>query len=130
MGITLKNALTADPATSLTAQPIKVEPKLTSNLFDFEYLVELVEKFETHNQTEARAAIDLVNGHISLVIVDKRMKRVENYYIVNNETLYARLELAYTCLLENASNGDDFIDRWESFMSVVEHAKITDVEFD
>jgi hypothetical protein len=129
MGLTLKNTLLTNPDTSFTAQPIQVKPLLTSS-FDYEYLVELVDRFEEHNQTEDRAAINMDGDRISLVIVSKRGDRVQNYYFANSPELYAGLELAYNCLLEDSSNGDEFIDRWESFMTTIEHAKITDVEFD
>lgn len=126
MGFTLKNTL---PAANLAAPAPLVKSPEPDSEFDYEYIIELVNKFEMSSRTGTRAEVSMVHGHISLVIFEPEDQTIQGYYFADSPTLHSSLELAYNSQLVVDSHGDDFLDRWESFLQVIEHSKIIDADF-
>ena len=129
MGLTLKK-LPSDTITFLPKAPNTVKPERMEPSFDYESLAELVEKFEQQSPDNTRAQLDLVGGKITLVIFNKSESKIEGYYFADNEQFYQALDFAYEAIQTSSSMGDDFADRWEAFMQVIEPTKIIDADFD
>ena len=98
-------------------------------IFTFDELQEVVEQYYDESEETANASVSFEDGIITLTTCKFKDCEVKVYRVKESEELYRKMDEDYLLLLEDASSGSDFWDKWNSIIYSLNDYRIVDDVF-